>query len=130
MSPRLTSRMAGVDKRSEQPWRSAAPADGILLGTQRREAAAMSIYEVDKICYRVQHDPAFRERMRADPACAIADAELTAEERAALLAGDVARLHQLGAHDYLLGHLQRYQLLGLTRESYQERMKALLGSQR
>ncbi len=90
----------------------------------------MSIYEVDKICYRVQHDPAFRERMRADPAGAIADAELTAEERAALLAGDVARLHQLGAHDYLLGHLQRYQLLGLTRESYQERMKALLGSQR
>ena len=86
----------------------------------------MSIYEIDKICYRVQHDPPFREQMRADPARAIADADLTDEERAALLGGDVARLHQLGAHDYLLGHLQRYQLLGLTRETYQARMKTLL----
>ena len=86
----------------------------------------MSIYEIDKICYRVQHDPPFREQMRADPARAIADADLTDEERAALLGGDVARLHQLGAHDYLLGHLQRYQLLGLTRDVYQQRMKTLL----
>ncbi len=86
----------------------------------------MSIYEIDKICYRVQHDPPFRERMRADPAAAVADAELTDEERTALLSGDVARLHQLGAHDYLLGHLQRYQLLGLDRETYQQRMKTLL----
>jgi hypothetical protein len=86
----------------------------------------MSIYEIDKICYRVQHDPPFRERMRADPTAAIADAELTDEEREALLSGDVARLHQLGAHDYLLGHLQRYQLLGLDRDTYQQRMKTLL----
>ena len=87
----------------------------------------MSIYEVDKICYRVQHDVPFRETLRADPVAALADKELTDEERTALLSGDVARLHQLGAHDYLLGHLPRYQVLGLTRELYQQRMKALLG---
>ena len=86
----------------------------------------MSIYQIDKICYRVQHDLPFRAAMRADPARAIADLELTDEERAALLAGDVARLHELGAHDYLLGHLQRYELLGLNRESYTKRMKTLL----
>ena len=87
-----------------------------------------SAYQVDKICYRVQHDPPFREQLRQDPAAAIADLPLTDEARQALLSGDVARLHQLGAHDYLLGHLARYQLLGLTRESYQQRMKALLAT--
>ena len=86
----------------------------------------MSIYQVNKVCYRVQHDLAFREQMQRDPAQALAALPLTAEERDALLRGDVAKLHQLGAHDYLLGHLQRYQLLGLTRESFTQRMKSLL----
>ena len=85
-----------------------------------------SVYQVNKICYRTQHDPPFREALRQDPAGAIADIPLTDEERAALLAGDVARLHQLGAHDYLLGHLQRFQLLGLNRDTYNQRMKSLL----
>ena len=86
----------------------------------------MSSYQVNKVCYRVQHDAAFREQMRQDPARALADLPLAEEERDALLRGDVARLHQLGAHDYLLSHLQRYQLLGLTPETYHARMKALL----
>lgn len=88
----------------------------------------MSIYQVNKVCWRAQHDPAFRERLRADAASALANLPLTDDEREALLAGDVARLHQLGAHDYLLGHLPRFQLLGLTRESYSQRMKSLLPS--
>lgn len=78
----------------------------------------MSIYNVNKVCYLVQHDPAFRERMREDPAQALADFQLTDEERQALLAGDVGRLCRLGAHSFLLGHLQRFQLVGLTMESY------------
>jgi hypothetical protein len=85
-----------------------------------------SVYQVNKICYRAQHDPPFREALRDDPARATADLPLTDDERAALLAGDVARLHQLGAHDYLLGHLPRFQLLGLTRDTYTQRMKSLL----
>ena len=86
----------------------------------------MSIYQVNKLCYRMQHDPPFREQVKQRPAEALATLPLTTEERDALLGGDVAKLHQLGAHDYLLGHLQRYQLFGLTRESYTRRMKALL----
>ena len=86
----------------------------------------MSIYQVNKVCWRAQHDPEFRERLRQDAASTLAGLPLTDEERGALLAGDVARLHQLGAHDYLLGHLPRFQLLGLTRESYGQRMKSLL----
>jgi hypothetical protein len=88
----------------------------------------VSTYQVDKLCWRVQHDPPFRERLSQDPAAALADLPLTAEERAALLAGDVARLYQLGAHPYLLGHLTRYDLFGLTRESYGRQMKALLAT--
>ncbi len=86
----------------------------------------MSVYQVDKVCWRSQHDPAFREQLRQDPARALADLPLTAEEREALLAGNVARLYELGAHPYLLGHLSRYQLFGLTRDSYNRQMRALL----
>jgi len=88
----------------------------------------VSVYHVNKVCWRAQHDPAFRERLQQEPAAALADLPLTAEERAALLRGDVARLHQLGAHDYLLGHLPRFQLFGLTRDVYTQRMKTLLAA--
>ena len=83
----------------------------------------MSIYNVNKICYRVLHDPAFRERVREDPAKALAEFRLTDEERQALLAGDVGRLCRLGAHSFLLGHLQRFQLLGLTMELHVQRIR-------
>ena len=86
----------------------------------------MSVYQVDKVCWRAQHDTAFREQLAQDATRALADLPLTAEEREALLAGNVARLYELGAHPYLLGHLPRFGLLGLTRESYGRQMKALL----
>ncbi len=84
----------------------------------------MSVYGVNKVCYRVQKDPAFRERLRADPASALADFPLTDVERKALLEGDVATLHRLGAHDFLLGMLPRFELLGLTRNVYIERIRS------
>ena len=89
----------------------------------------MSTYEVNKICYRVHHDPKFLEEFRADPRRATEGTVLTEEERAALLSGDVATLSRLGAHDFLLGNLQRFRLLGLTREVYEQRMKTLLHGQ-
>lgn len=84
----------------------------------------MSVYTVHKVCYLVLHDPAFRERLREEPAGALADFRLTDEERGALLQGDVGRLYQLGAHAYLLGHLLRFKLLGLTPELYAKRIRA------
>lgn len=86
----------------------------------------MSAYYVNKICYLAQTDPAFRQALREHPAEAIADFRLTSEEQEALLEGDVATLHRLGAHDFLLGMLPRFELLGLTREVYQARMHTLL----
>ncbi len=83
----------------------------------------MSTYAVHKVCWLAHHDPEFRERMRQDPSAAIADFRLTDTERTALLSGDVGALALMGAHGYLLGFLQRYQLLGLNRDTYLERMR-------
>lgn len=83
----------------------------------------MSIYNVNKICHLVVHDPSFRKRMQEDPAKAIADFRLTDEERKALLEGDVGRLCRLGAHSFLLGHLQRFGLVGLTMELHVQRIR-------
>jgi hypothetical protein len=84
----------------------------------------MSVYAVNKLCRDALHDVAFREALKRDPAAAIAPLELTAEERAALLAGDVARLYRMGAHPYLLAYLTRWELFGLTVPIYSERIRA------
>ena len=39
--------------------------------------------------------------------------------------GEVGRLYELGAHPYLLSHISRLQLFGVTPEQYRERMRAL-----
>lgn len=82
----------------------------------------MSLYSVHKIAWQVAKDAAFRDRMKKDPAAAIAGYRLTDEERRALLAGDVGRLAQMGAHGYLLGHLARNEVLGLTMRNYVHRI--------
>jgi hypothetical protein len=82
----------------------------------------MSIYAVHKIAHLVQKDPGFRERMRQDPATAIGEFPLSDEERAALLAGDVGRLAELGAHGYVLGALAQHQVVGLSMDTYTQRI--------
>ena len=82
----------------------------------------VSAYHVNKICHRVLHDRAFREAMRVDPGAAIHNLPLTNEERALLLAGDVAGLYKLGALPFLLQHLARFEVLGLNLLVYNERM--------
>jgi aromatic-ring opening dioxygenase LigAB LigA subunit len=78
----------------------------------------MSAYSVLKICRQVDRDPLFRERILGDPAGAIAEFDLTDEERAAFLGGDVKRLHDLGAHGFLLSRLAVYGVVGLTPRDY------------
>jgi hypothetical protein len=84
----------------------------------------VSVYAINKICYRALHDVAFREAVKRDPAAAIADLPLTDEERQALLAGDVGRLYEWGVHPLLMGHLTRFGLFGLTVMTYSERIRA------
>jgi hypothetical protein len=83
----------------------------------------MTVYAVDRICRDVLRDKNFREAMRADPHAALAARDLTEEERSALLAGDVARLHRLGANDFLMGYLARFEVLGLNIKTFAERIR-------
>jgi hypothetical protein len=83
----------------------------------------MSVYQVNKLCHRLYHDRAFREAVKADPAKAIADWPLSDAERTALLAGDVKRLYEAGVHAFLLGHITRWDLFGVTPAIYAERIR-------
>ncbi|HEX6512153.1 MAG TPA: hypothetical protein VF157_07645 [Chloroflexota bacterium] len=86
----------------------------------------MSVYGVNQVCCLAQADLDFRERLRLDPAGALEGRPLSAGEREALLSGDVARLYEAGAHSFLLSRLPRFGSLGLTRQEYIRRMRALL----
>ena len=83
----------------------------------------MSAYLVNKLCHRLHHDVSLRAAAKADPAKAIADWPLTDAERKALLAGDVKSLYEAGAHPFLLGHISRWNLFGVTPAVYAERIK-------
>jgi hypothetical protein len=84
----------------------------------------MSVYAVNYLCREVLRDHAFRAAMKADPAKAIANHDLTAEEREALLAGDVAKLYRLGVNAFLMGYLPRFEVCGLTLPIYNERIRS------
>jgi ethanolamine utilization microcompartment shell protein EutS len=85
----------------------------------------MSVYQINKLCHRLLKNHAFRAAMQADVASAIADLPLTDAERAALIAGDVATLHRMGASDFLLYFLTRFEIAGLTLPVYNQRIRAL-----
>jgi hypothetical protein len=83
----------------------------------------MSIYAVNKLCRDALYDAEFRAALARDPAAALAPLPLTAAERTALLAGDVAWLYEHGAHPFLLAYLTRWELFGLTAAVYSERIR-------
>jgi hypothetical protein len=83
----------------------------------------MSVYAVNKLCRDALRDLALRERLKHDPAGAIAALDLTQDERCALLSGDVARLYEWGCHPFLLAYLPRWELFGLTIALYSERIR-------
>jgi len=86
----------------------------------------VSAYEVAKLCRRALLEPELRERLVRAPAATV-DAEfvLTDLERAALLAGEVGHLHELGCNSFLLSYLPRWGLFGLDVGTYSERMRAV-----
>jgi len=83
----------------------------------------MSAYQVNKLCHRLYHDRSLRDAVKADPAKAIADWPLSDAERTALLTGDVRQLYESGVHPFLLGHITRWDLFGVTAATYAERIK-------
>jgi aromatic-ring opening dioxygenase LigAB LigA subunit len=83
----------------------------------------MSVYAINKLCRDALHDLAFREAITRDPAAAIASRDLTAEERKALLDGDIVRLYEWGCHPFLLAYLTRWDLFGITPALYNQRIR-------
>jgi hypothetical protein len=83
----------------------------------------MSAYQVNKIIYLTDNDPDFRREMKENAEAVIDRFRLTEEEREALLGGRIARLRELGVHTFLLNHIARYELFGVNRENYLERIR-------
>ena len=83
----------------------------------------MSVYQVNKLLYLTDNDLVFRKRMLEEPEKVIGEFSLTQEERDALTSGAVGKLYQMGVHTFLLNHLYRYQLFGVNRDNYLERIR-------
>lgn len=62
----------------------------------------MSRYAVNTLLYQLKKDPAFRARFLADPAAAVAAADLGDDERAAFVARDMRRINELGGYLHLV----------------------------
>ena len=83
----------------------------------------MSVYQVNKLLYRTDNDAAFRKLLKENPEAAIKDFSLSREEQDALTSGAVGKLYQMGVHTFLLNHLSRYELFGVNRDNYLERIR-------
>jgi hypothetical protein len=84
----------------------------------------MSLYQLNKIMYLLEVDAGFLARMKSDPANAIKGMELTEDERAAVLSGDVGKLYLMGVNMFILDSIARHELLGIDRNSYLARIRA------
>jgi hypothetical protein len=85
----------------------------------------MSVHAIHKICREVLRDHAFRAAMKSDPAAAVAKYDLTADEKRALLAGDVVTLHRMGVNDFMMGYLARFESCGLSVPLYNEKIRSV-----
>jgi hypothetical protein len=83
----------------------------------------MSVYQVNKLLYLTDNDPAFRKRMLENAAEVIKEFHLTDGERDALTSGAVGKLYRMGVHTFLLNHLYRYELFGVNRDNYLTRIR-------
>jgi Aromatic-ring-opening dioxygenase LigAB, LigA subunit len=86
----------------------------------------VSSYALEKLCYRVVHEPALREALASDPEPALRAARpaLSEEQIEALLDGDVSRLSREGVDHFLLHQLARFHLFGLDFASYAQQIRA------
>jgi len=83
----------------------------------------MSVYQVNKLLYLTDNDAAFRERIKTEPAAVLNEFRLTNEERDALTSGAVGKLYQMGVHTFLLNHMYRWELFGVNRDNYLDRIR-------
>ena len=83
----------------------------------------MSVYQVNKLLYLTDNNAAFRERIKTEPEAVLNEFRLTNEERDALTSGAVGKLYQMGVHTFLLNHMHRWELFGVNRDNYLDRIR-------
>ena len=81
----------------------------------------MSLYQLQKFLYELNRDPRVQEDYRADRLRTVSRYDLTAEERDALVNGDVGLVYVLGANGQLLMHFAA--LLGIAWPDYIRAMR-------
>lgn len=86
----------------------------------------MSIYAVNKLCWRIVHEPDLRQALADAPLETLRTVEpaLSELEITALVAGDVGALSLQGANHFLLHQLGRWHLFDLDLPTYAERIRA------
>ena len=81
----------------------------------------MSLYGTQKLLFHLNRDAGVQQRYRDDLAPLLDDYELDAEEREAIVAGDIGKLYVLGSNGQLLMHFAA--LLGMPWADYIEAMR-------
>ncbi len=81
----------------------------------------MSLYGMQKLLFHLNRDPAVQRRHRDDQPALLDEYELSAEERDAIVVGDVGKLYVLGCNGQLLMHFAA--LLGMPWADYIEAMR-------
>ena len=75
------------------------------MGVRGQLRVSVSLYQVQKVLFAVNRDRQARVRFLDDRERLLADYELTADERRAILDTDFHALYQMGVHSLLLGPL-------------------------
>jgi hypothetical protein len=81
----------------------------------------MSLYQVQKFLYHLNRDETVKAQFKADAETALQGYELSAEEHAALLSGDIGLLYVIGVNGQILMHFAAY--LGVEWFDYLELMR-------
>ncbi len=81
----------------------------------------MSLYAMQKFLFHLNRDPQLQQHFRDDRSAAVADFELSDEERTAIVAGDIGKLYVLGCNGQLLMHFAP--LLGINWADYLQAMR-------
>jgi len=81
----------------------------------------MSLYQVQKFLYHLNRDAAVKARFKADAHEALQGYQLSDEERAALVAGDIGLLYVFGVNGQILMHFAAY--LGIEWFDYLDLMR-------
>ena len=81
----------------------------------------MSLYQVQKLLYQLNRDPAVQARYREEPDALLADYKLTDEERGWLRDGKIGELYIHGVNGQILMHFAA--MLGLEWNEYIQAMK-------